>query len=222
MMGRRQLSLRLARRARTRAFLPFLEQVEDRVVLSTFVVTNTNDSGPGSLRQAILDSNATDLAATGGTSEIDFAIPASTAAEPRRAGSGFDPVNQTWTITLDSPLPAITNPVTIDGYSQAEAGVPYRYPSQLVPLHSGSDQIVAEHDPGHRRQQRQSSSDHRRQSNRRGNRLRAGCLAQHSARPDHRWIRSRRLGSASRRIGQSQRRRPDPGQLHRQLFGLPG
>ena len=130
MMGRRQLSLRLARRARTRAFLPFLEPVEDRVVLSTFVVTNTDDSGSGSLRQAILDSNATDLAATGGTSQIDFAIPASMASNLDVPVPGFDPVNQTWTITLDTALPAITSPVTIDGYSEAEVGVPYRYPAQ--------------------------------------------------------------------------------------------
>jgi len=129
MMGRRQLSLRLARRARTRAFLPFLEQVEDRLVLSTFYVTNAQDSGPGSLRQAILDSNATGLAATGGTSDIVFGIPASTAPNLDVPVPGFDPVNQTWTITLDSPLPTITKPVTIDGYSQAEFPVPFRYPS---------------------------------------------------------------------------------------------
>ena len=42
-----------------------------------FSVTNTNDSGPGSLRQAIVDSNA----ATGGTNTIEFAIPGA-----RRAG----------------------------------------------------------------------------------------------------------------------------------------
>jgi hypothetical protein len=130
MMGRRQLPFHLARRARTRAFLPFLEQVEDRVVLSTFVVQNANDSGPGSLRQAILDSNATDLAATGGTSEIDFNIPASTSPN-----DGFSPADQTWTITLSSSLPVITSPVTIDGYSQAEAGVPYFYPaSSTIPV----------------------------------------------------------------------------------------
>ena len=41
---------------------PRLEVMEDRTLLSTFLVTNTGDSGPGSLRQAILDSNA----ATGG------------------------------------------------------------------------------------------------------------------------------------------------------------
>ena len=37
---------------------PRLEVMEDRTLLSTFVVNNTSDSGPGSLRQAILDSNA--------------------------------------------------------------------------------------------------------------------------------------------------------------------
>jgi len=122
MMGRRQLSLRLARRARM--FLPFLEQVEDRVVLSTFVVTNTNDSGSGSLREAILDSNAS----TQPTSDIFFAIPASTAPGLDVPVPGFDPSTQDWTIALDSPLPLITHPVTIDGYSQGEVPIPYVYP----------------------------------------------------------------------------------------------
>src|SRR5579871_1732206 len=36
---------------------PGLEALEDRMLLSTFFVTNTNDSGPGSLRQAILNAN---------------------------------------------------------------------------------------------------------------------------------------------------------------------
>ena len=63
-----------------------------------FLVTNTSDSGPGSLRQAILDSNAE----TGGTNTIDFDIP----------GIGVQ------TIAVDSPLPAITNPLQIDGTSQ--------------------------------------------------------------------------------------------------------
>jgi hypothetical protein len=73
--------------------------------LSTFTVTNTGDSGPGSLRQAILDANA----ATGATNTIDFKIP----------GQGVQ------TIAPLSPLTAITQAVVIDGYSQpGYAGLP--------------------------------------------------------------------------------------------------
>jgi hypothetical protein len=38
-------------------FAPRLEALEDRTMLSTFTVLNLNDSGSGSLRQAILDAN---------------------------------------------------------------------------------------------------------------------------------------------------------------------
>ena len=64
----------------------------------SFVVTNTNDSGAGSLRQAILDANA-----AAGAETITFAIP----------GSGRH------TITVASALPAITENTTIDGTSQS-------------------------------------------------------------------------------------------------------
>jgi hypothetical protein len=79
---------------------PGIAPLGSRLLISDgqFLVTTTADSGPGSLRQAILDSNA----ATGGTNTIDFAIP----------GQGVQ------TIALASPLPAITNPVLIDGSSQ--------------------------------------------------------------------------------------------------------
>ena len=84
---------------------PRLEWMEDRTLLSTFSVLNTGDGGAGSLRQAILDSNA----ATGATNTIDFSIP----------GSGVQ------TIEPVSPLPAITSPVLIDGLSQpGYAGTP--------------------------------------------------------------------------------------------------
>jgi parallel beta-helix repeat protein len=61
------------------------------------VVTNTNDSGPGSLRQAILDTDAHP-----GNDLITFAIP----------GGGVHVIQPI------SPLPSITDTVTIDGYSQ--------------------------------------------------------------------------------------------------------
>jgi len=67
------------------------------VPLMTFTVTNTNDSGSGSLRQAILDANA-----NAGADMIDFNIP----------GAGVH------TITPASALPTITDPVTIDGTTQ--------------------------------------------------------------------------------------------------------
>jgi hypothetical protein len=59
----------------------------------TFVVSNSNDSGPGSFRQAILDANGTP-----GADVIEFALPENAPA-----------------ILLQTPLPAITNAVTIGG-----------------------------------------------------------------------------------------------------------
>jgi len=79
-------------------FRPRFELVEDRTLLSTFLVGSTADSGPGSLRQAILDSNA----ATNGVNTIDFNI----------SGQGVQ------TIAPPSTLPAITHAVLIDGWSQ--------------------------------------------------------------------------------------------------------
>ncbi len=72
----------------------------DYVAPSGFLVTNTLDSGPGSLRQALLDANAT--ANVGGPDVIRFSIP----------GVG------THTIQPLSPLPQITDPVVLDGTTQ--------------------------------------------------------------------------------------------------------
>ena len=84
---------------------PRFEFMEDRTLLSTFDVTDTADSGSGSLRQAILDSNA----ATAATNTIDFAIP----------GNGVQ------TISPLSALPPITQAVLVDGWSQpGYAGTP--------------------------------------------------------------------------------------------------
>jgi hypothetical protein len=43
---------------RRRAFVPRLDVLEDRTLPSTYTVMNLNDSGPGSLRRAVLDANA--------------------------------------------------------------------------------------------------------------------------------------------------------------------
>ncbi|MGD0041873.1 MAG: hypothetical protein ABSE84_15965, partial [Isosphaeraceae bacterium] len=91
-------------------------------------MTNTNDSGVGSLRQAIMN-------ADGDTSpdDIVFNIPAAMNTPDGLQDvpvPGFDPETQTWRIQLATPLPAIKNTVSIDGYSQAhDGGVPFRYSS---------------------------------------------------------------------------------------------
>ena len=74
-----------------------VEPLEGRQMLSTFTVTSTADSGPGSLRQAIISSDAVT-----GPSTIAFNI----------SGGAIQ------TISPLSPLPTITSPVTIDGTSQ--------------------------------------------------------------------------------------------------------
>ncbi len=76
--------------------------MEDRTLLSTFTVSNTSDTGPGSLRQAILDSDA----ASGQANTIDFDIP----------GDGVQ------TIAPETELPTITAGVLIDGWSQRHVG----------------------------------------------------------------------------------------------------
>ncbi len=94
---------RMTRRRQNRRGQPLLEDLEGRQLLSTFTVTNTNDSGTGSLRQAIVSSNAT----TGSTvNAIDFKI-----------GSGG-----TRTISLESALPIISQRVVIDGTTQPGTG----------------------------------------------------------------------------------------------------
>ncbi len=83
------------RTPRTRRRRPSVELLETRQLLTTFVVSNPNDSGRGTLRTAITDSNAD----TAQTNLITFDL----------GTSGIQ------TIDVLSPLPAITQPVTIDG-----------------------------------------------------------------------------------------------------------
>jgi len=87
-----------------RRYRPSLELLEDRMAPATFTVINTNDAGPGSLRQAILNANA-----AVGTDTIKFNI----------FGGGFQ------TINLASALPALTDKVTVAGNTQpGYAGLP--------------------------------------------------------------------------------------------------
>ena len=90
-----------------------LEPLEDRRLLAMLMVTNTFDSGVGSFRQAIIDSNSS----LGTRETIDFAIPTS---DP-----GYNSVTNAFTIKPSYSnfyaLPPITDPVDIDGYSQSGA-----------------------------------------------------------------------------------------------------
>ena len=73
---------------------------------ATFTVSNTNDAGPGSLRQAVIDANA-----DGTVDSIEFAIP-----------EGLCAANGVCSIVLASILPDITEGVVIDGTTQPRYG----------------------------------------------------------------------------------------------------
>jgi parallel beta-helix repeat protein len=79
-----------------------LEVLEARTLFSVFVVNNTADAGPGSLRQAILDANLNP-----GADAVTFTIP--------------QPAGQTLvqTISLAAALPAITDPLSLDATTEA-------------------------------------------------------------------------------------------------------
>ncbi len=81
----------------------FTKKVRDAYqdVLGTFTVTNNNDSGAGSLRQAIIDANN-----IAGADDIVFNI-----------GAGG-----VQTIALQSPLPEITTQINLDGTTQPGSG----------------------------------------------------------------------------------------------------
>jgi uncharacterized repeat protein (TIGR01451 family) len=86
------------RRNRRAPWRPGCELMERRQLLSTYVVSNTNDDGsPNSLRWAILQANA-----ASGVSTIAFGV------------TGPGPL----AIRLGSALPAIARPVIIDGTTQ--------------------------------------------------------------------------------------------------------
>ncbi len=126
--------------SRRHIFLLDLEALESRRLLTTYSVTNTLDNGnnlspiPHSLRWAIEQSNS-----NAGPNTIGFEIPAGNAPPYNTPAPGFDPDTQTWTITPEGSLPEIKTPVDIDGYTEANVGVPYLYPDEI----SSSTQALA-------------------------------------------------------------------------------
>ncbi|HWZ22701.1 MAG TPA: right-handed parallel beta-helix repeat-containing protein, partial [Cytophagaceae bacterium] len=88
-----------------------------------YIVTNTNDAGTGSLRQGMLNVNASGAAGT-----VSFNIP------------GIAPQ----TIKPVTPLPAVTSPITIDGSTQPANGYTGNCPPITIDgslISSGSNPI---------------------------------------------------------------------------------
>lgn len=79
-----------------------IEALEARIAPATFTVTNINDAGAGSFRQALLNAEANDNLAI--IDVINFNIP------------GFGP----HTIALNTALPTINEPVSINGQSNPD------------------------------------------------------------------------------------------------------
>ncbi|MGI9343634.1 MAG: DUF4347 domain-containing protein, partial [Gammaproteobacteria bacterium] len=108
-----------------------LEELEPRILLSTFTVANTDDAGEGSLRQAILDANT-----QAGADVIEFQVDAAdadrssgsapTETPDARTTTGTDPDDPAasqdyYSIRLSSVLPEVTDTVSIDARTQLRA-----------------------------------------------------------------------------------------------------
>jgi uncharacterized repeat protein (TIGR01451 family) len=105
---------------RRRSFWRFterLDRLETRLLPTAYVVTSIADSGPGTLRQAILDSNAN----PGTTNSISFQI----------TGTGVQTIELLSTLTITAPvvLDATTQPgyagsplIALDGSNETTAG----------------------------------------------------------------------------------------------------
>ncbi|MEW4566741.1 hypothetical protein AB1L88_02625 [Tautonia sp. JC769] len=91
---------RRPRRSRRRRPAAAFDHLEPRRLLATLTVSNTDDDGPGSLREALEQANTSP-----GADEIRFDI------------SGEGP----HAITPTLPLPALDGPVILDGYTQPGA-----------------------------------------------------------------------------------------------------
>jgi hypothetical protein len=93
-----------------------LESLEDRTLLSTFFVVNAGDPGTGCANHGDLRYCITQANATPGLNVIAFALP----------GTGGQ------TIHLQSSLPALTNTVFLDGWSQRGTGYGNTVASDII------------------------------------------------------------------------------------------
>ncbi|HND52134.1 MAG TPA: hypothetical protein PLV92_07050, partial [Pirellulaceae bacterium] len=96
--GRRRKTRETVKRIKPRT--PRLELLDRREMFATFTVLSDADAGPNTLRAAIESANATP-----GSDSIAFNIPGANVKS----------------ILLKTPLPTITESVTIDGYTQPGA-----------------------------------------------------------------------------------------------------
>jgi hypothetical protein len=101
---------------------PRLEALEDRTLLSTYLVTNTTDNGganptpgagTGTLRQAIVDANYYNTGTPASPDLIQFNIPIT--------DLGYNNSTSAFTIKPQSALPTITDKLVLNGYSQSGA-----------------------------------------------------------------------------------------------------
>jgi hypothetical protein len=102
-----------APRARRKRFAPALDALEARTLLSALVVTSTNDSGPGSLRQAIAD------ASSGETITFSSKLRGQT-------------------ITLTSGELDISNSIKIDGLGASQLAVSGGGSNRVFQINSGA------------------------------------------------------------------------------------
>jgi hypothetical protein len=107
-----------ALRQRPARFRPALEMLEDRCVPSTLTVTNTLDSGDGSIRADVT------AAASGDT--IVFNIP--------KSDPGYNATTGVWTITLTSGELLITKNLTITGPGEANLTISGNHASRVFDL----------------------------------------------------------------------------------------
>jgi parallel beta-helix repeat protein len=108
------------RRPPRRILAPRVEPLEGRLLLTGFVVSNFNNGGPGSLAQAILDSNG-----AGGSNTISFQFDPGLTPHP-----------------IAGPLPEVDTSVTIDASNLGSTGAPFVRvdggSGTLLPINAGN------------------------------------------------------------------------------------